>query len=59
MLRKLYATIKNDLTHWGLHTIVVFERAPHAVLFTLMAAKAINAHQCFALRVRSTLWNGH
>ena len=36
----------------------LFERALHAVLFTLMAAKAINAHQCFALRVRSTLWNG-
>ena len=37
----------------------LFERALHAVLFTLMAAKAINAHQCFALRVHSTLWNGH
>ena len=37
----------------------LFERALHAVLFTLMAAKAINTHQCFALRVRSTLWNGH
>ena len=37
----------------------IFERALHAVLFTLMAAKAINAHQCFARRVRSTLWNSH
>ena len=37
----------------------LFERALHAVLFTLMAAKAINAHQCFARRVRSTLWNSH
>ena len=37
----------------------LFVRALHAVLFTLMAAKAINAHQCFARRVRSTLWNSH
>ena len=37
----------------------LFERALHADLFTLMAAKAINAHQCFARRVRSTLWNSH
>ena len=37
----------------------IFERALHAALFTLMAAKAINAHQCFAWCVRSTLWNEH
>ena len=37
----------------------LFERALHAVLFTLMAAKAINAHQCFERRVHSTLWNSH
>ena len=37
----------------------LFERALHAGLFSLMAAKAINAHQCIARRVRSTLWNSH
>ena len=36
----------------------LFERALHAVPFTLMAAKAINAHQCFALREHSSLCNG-
>ena len=36
----------------------LFERALHAVHFTLMTAKAINAHQCFALRERSSLCNG-
>ena len=37
----------------------IFERALHAVLFTLTAAKAINAHQCFARREHSSLWNSH
>ena len=36
----------------------LFERALHAVPFTLMTAKAINAHQCFALREHSSLCNG-
>ena len=36
----------------------LFERALHAVPFTLMTAKAINAHQCFALREPSSLCKG-
>ena len=36
----------------------LFERALHAELFTLMAAKAINAHQCFALSEHGSLCNG-
>ena len=58
------ATVDEDLS--SMHNTILqnthnklFERALHAGLFTLMAAKAINAHQCFAQRVRSTLWNNH
>ena len=55
----LLVTNEKNLCHLGLHTCTVFERALHAAFFTLMTAKTINAHQCFARRVRSTLWNSH
>ena len=35
---------KNNLLHWGLRTIVVFERAPHARLSTLISANEPLTH---------------
>ena len=46
------------MPHWSLRTTVVFERAPHAGLSSLMSAnKPLMASQCRVLETRERKWS--